>query len=174
MVANNSVDKEIEFPLAGFTGGKCGRVTDIAKRVLSNRDACLLLLAANGPICKTNTLQVLLRAWRPLEGKTYAPSAARESSTTWIQTGRRELNFTYLFNSYYGHICRNPEGRPSKSYFGGVRTKAAFFWTNKRGQIRISLAGYKRLSWLLDEMDQHGVLPKSLLDHQVELPEGVS
>ncbi len=172
MVANNSVDKEIEFPLAGFTGGNCGRVTNIAKRVLSNRDACLLLLAANGPICKTDTLITLLRAWRPLEGMHYQYNPRGKDSTS--RPGRRELCFTYLFNSYYGHTCGNPEGRPSKPYYGGVRTKAAYFWRNKRGQIRISLAGYKRLSWLLDEMDQHGVLPKSLLDHQVELPVGVS
>jgi hypothetical protein len=172
MVANNSVDKEIEFPLAGFTGGKCGRVTDIAKRVLSNRDACLLLLAANGPICKTNTLQVLLRAWRPLEGVTY--HYRPRGTDTQSRSGKHELCFSYLFNTYYGHICRNPEGRPNKPYYGGVRTKEAYFWSNKRGQIRISLAGYKRLSWLLDEMDQHGALPKSLLDLQVDLPQGVS
>lgn len=172
MVANNSMDKEIEFPLAGFTGGKCGRVTDIAKRVLSNRDACLLLLAANGPIVKTDTLLVLLRAWRPLEGTLYQYNSGGTDITS--KPGSRELCFTYLFNSYYGHICGNPEGRPSKPHYSFRRTKESYFWRNKPGQIRISLAGYKRLSWLLDEMDQHGVLPKSLLDHQVDLPQGVS
>lgn len=172
MVANKSVDKEIEFPLAGFTGGRTGRTTNIAERVLSNRDACLLLLAANGPICKTGTLQTLLRAWRPLEGYHYQYSRVGQGATS--RPGHVELHFTYLFNTHYGHICHNPQGIPDVPWCGPARTKEAYFWSNKRGEIRISLAGYKRLSWLLDEMDQHGVMPKSLLDHQVELPEGVS
>lgn len=173
MVANKGTDREIEFPLAGFTGGKSGRTTDIAKRVLSNRDACLLLLAANGPICRTNTLTTLLRAWRPLEGLRYVYDS-KGTGHHQRRPGKNELCFTYLFNSYYGHICGNPEGRPSKPYYAPIRTKECYFWTKKRGEIRISLAGYKRLSWLLDEMDSLGVLPKSLFDHQVQLPEGVS
>lgn len=147
MVDNNGTTKEIEFPLAGFTGGRCGRVTDISKRVLSNRDACLLLLAANGPICKSSTLKVLLRAWRPLEGVTYQYRSGQTDFQS--RNGNFELNFGYLFNGYYGHICGNQEGRPAKRWYGGAPTKVAYFWSNKRGEVKISNEGYKRLAWLL-------------------------
>lgn len=162
MVDNNGTSKEIEFPLAGFTGGRNGRVTDISKRVLSNRDACLLLLAANGPICRTGTLQRLLQAWRPLEGITY--HYRPNSKDTQTRSGKHELHFTYLFNSYYGHICGNPEGRPSQPYYGSIRTKAAYFWSNKRGEIKISIEGYKRLAWLMARLQENQCVPESLKD----------
>jgi len=162
MVDNNGTTKEIEFPLAGFTGGKCGRVTDISKRVLNNRDACLLLLAANGPICKTSTLKALLRAWRPLEGITYKYRRGMTDLVT--RNGNFELHFDYLFNSYYGHICGNPEGRPSKPYYGSIRTGAAYFWSNKRGEIKISIAGYKRLALVMTWLQENQCVPESLKD----------
>jgi len=163
MVDNNGTTKEIEFPLFGFTGGKCGRVTDIKKRVLSNRDACLLLLAANGPICKTSTLKVLLRAWRPLEGVTY--TYRRGMSDLIARNGRAlELDFGYLFNGYYGHTCGNIEGRPATRWFDKKPpTKAAYFWSNKRGEVKISNAGFGRLAWLIQEMGRECCIPDCLL-----------
>lgn len=166
MVDNNGTTKEIEFPLAGFTGGKCGRVTDISKRVLSNRDACLLLLAANGPICKSSTLKVLLRAWRPLEGVTYKYRRGMTDLVT--RNGNFELNFGYLFNSYYGHICGNIEGRPAKRWFDKkAPTAAAYFWSNKRGEVKISNAGFRRLSWLIQQMGRECCIPDCLLPFEI-------
>jgi hypothetical protein len=150
MVDNNGTTKKIEFPLAGFTGGKCGRVTDVKKRILSNRDACLLLLAANGPICRTSTLKTLLRAWRPLEGQLGGDVPS-------------ELNFGYLFNSCYGHTTDNVEGRRDMSRRPG-RAPYAYFWSNKRGEVKISHAGFKRLAWLLRRLKDQGCVPESLQD----------
>lgn len=154
--------KEIEFPLFGFTGGKCGRKTDVAKRVLSNRDACLLLLAANGPVCKTSTLITLLRAWRPLEGMTYYSYRGGQS-----RSGRHELCFKYLFNSYYGHTCGNLQGRPYKPMYGrDGHPPVSYFWSNKRGEVKITIEGYKRLAWLIQELGRECCLPDciALLD----------
>lgn len=162
MVDNNGTTKEIEFPLFGFTGGKCGRVTDIKKRVLSNRDACLLLLAANGPICKTGTLITLLRAWRPLEGVTY--NYRRGAKDLITRSGKFELCFKYLFNSYYGHTCGNIEGRPYKSMYGRDGHPAvSYFWSNKRGEVKITHAGFRRLSYLIQEMGRECCIPDCLL-----------
>ena len=163
MVDNNGTTKEVEFPLAGFTGGKCGRVTDISKRVLSNRDACLLLLAANGPICSSTLLKALLRAWRPLEGVTY--QYRRGDKDLISRSGRFELNFGYLFNGYYGHTCGNIDGRPYTPYcHSAPRSKAAYFWSTKRNEYKISNAGYKRLAWLLQQLKDHNCVPESLKD----------
>lgn len=155
------VEKEIEFPLAGFTGGNSGRKTDVSQRVLSNRDACLLLLAANGPICKTGTLIRLLQAWRPLEGLTYSYNGPTRRS------GKHELCFKYLFNSYYGHTCGNYQGRPYKPMYGRDGHPAvSYFWSNKRGQVKITVEGYKRLAWLIQELGRECCLPDciALLD----------
>lgn len=154
-------EREIEFPLAGFTGGATGRETDISQRVLSNRDACLLLLAANGPEVKSGTLIALLRAWRPLEGAPYSGGFLPR------RTGNRELYFTYLFNSHYGHITNNYEGVPRKPYYSYARTKESFFWRERRGHIRISAAGYRRLASLIAAMKFEGCVPTSLKSFRI-------
>lgn len=161
MVANK-VENEIEWPLTGFIGGNSGRKTDVKAGILSNRDACLLLLFANGGVSTTGTLRRLLQAWRPLEGITY-----RYNKPSY-RSGKHELHFSYLFNSYYGHICGNIEGRPMPSYYGGCRTKEAFFWSAKRGEIRITHAGYKRLAWLLTELGRECKTPDCIMGLELD------
>lgn len=133
------MEKEIEFPLFGFTGGKCGRITDFSKNVISNRDACILLIHANGGEVHRSTLIRLLQAFRPLEGTSYYQNSGRS----------RELRFTYLFNSYYGHCCDNPDGKPVIPYFSGPRTKESLFWRVRKGYYRLTTPGIARLTTLL-------------------------
>lgn len=132
---------EIEWPLTGFT---FATRTNIAKRQLCNRDACLLLLAANGPTVKTSTLKTLLRAWRPLEGVYYG-------ATKTLRPGRRELDFSYLFNHYYGHIGTNASGKKYVPWTGANYAGPCWWWRNTetmRGTCQISSAGYARLEEL--------------------------
>lgn len=123
---------EWTFPLAGF---KFGRNTDIAKRILSNRDAALLILVANGGQLKTGEIQYFLKAWRPFD-----------TTSKW-RKGHTPV-FTYLFNSYYGHITTKESGEPLKPYYSKQRTKVAYLLSVRRGIIGITHEGFKRLGWL--------------------------
>lgn len=136
---NSETVREIEWPLTGFT---YATRTNVAQRKLNNLDACLMLIAANGPTVRTRTLKTLLRAWRPMG----------ELSPRGPYWGKRELDFDYLFNSFYGHVSGNPEGRPARSFYHKPRTTQCFWWQSKRGEVSITVAGYRRLEQLKAEL----------------------
>lgn len=131
---------EFTFPLAGFSHAKR---TNIAKRKLSNKDAALLILAANGGVMRVPDVKTLLRGWRPLDGY-----------------GGQELHFTYLFNEFYGHITENYDAQPflarpgySKNNCYG-RSKAhysvgPYMWRPFAHRAAISALGRARLNYLV-------------------------
>lgn len=143
--------KEVEWPLKGWT---FATKTDIARRKLCNRDACLLLLAANGPTCKTSLLKALLRAWRP---------AYTETKLLWGSKDQRgirttELDFGYLFNHYYGHIGTESMGKKYVPWTGATYKGPCWWWRDSRtmrGTCQISAAGYKRLEQLRQAIGFH-------------------
>lgn len=145
MVDNNGGQvREIEFPLIGF---KFSPRTNIAKKRLNNRDATLLLLAANGPTVKTNTLAILLRGWRPMG----------EDSARGKYWGKRELDFSYLWNHYYGHVGVDSTGKKHVPWTGVTYKGPCWWWRNTRtmrGTVQISAKGYARLAQLKHELAQ--------------------
>lgn len=113
---------EFTFPLIGFT---YGTRTNIAKRILTNKDAALLILAANGGVMRVADVKALLRGWRPL-GDGGSKNHTKYYSTT-------ELHFSYLFNTYYGHITEN--------YNYGEGDRGGWL-TGRRGPNRYSSGPY--------------------------------
>lgn len=128
---------ELTFPLANLTHG---RKTDVKNGVINNRDATLLILAANGGVMSVNDVKILLRGWRPLEGH-YG----------------HELRFQYLFNAYYGissdtdRDCEHAKTSMIRHY-----SSAAIFHRPKRGLVAISSYGRKRLADLVAEIRSAG------------------
>jgi hypothetical protein len=131
-----------------------------------------LLLAANGPTVKTSTLKALLRAWRPLEGVYYG-------ATKTSRPGRRELDFSYLFNHYYGHVGTNSSGKKHVPWTGVTYAGPCWWWRNTatmRGSVSISTKGYARLEELRVLMGRlHGevltAIDVCLGRHEAELEE---
>lgn len=134
---NNAV--EITFPLFGFM---YGTRTIIAARILNNKDAALLILAANGGVMNVNDIKVLLRGWRPFG-----------ENKKGVRFAMGELHFTYLFNLYYGHISRDyNSSRPRGHYSSG-----AYMWRPRHGYAAISSLGRARLNILVEQAKQAGI-----------------
>lgn len=124
---------ELTFPLSGL---KPAMRTDPSKGTVTNKDAALLILAANGGVLPKATVQALLRGWRPLEGKN--PNS--------------ELCFTYLFNEYYGHITSDyDQAEPRRGYAGGQAhySSGPYMWRPARATAAVSALGRERLKWLV-------------------------
>ncbi len=137
---------ELTFPLANLTHG---RKTDVKKGVVNNRDAALLILAANGGVMSVNDVKILLRGWRPLSSKLY--------DNTGKIVGHKELRFQYLFNSYYGiSYDRDRDCEHAKTSMIRHYSVAAIFHRPKRGLVTISSYGRKRLADLIAELRNAG------------------
>jgi hypothetical protein len=141
---------ELTFPLAGF---RYAVRTNLAKHTLCNKDAALLVLAANGGILDKEDVIALLRGWRPLgDGST-------ESRTRFYST--RELRFDYLFNAYYGHITdRYDYVGPDRKWHTsktGHYSKGAYMWRPSRAKAAISLLGMLRLEELSHQAVMVGI-----------------
>lgn len=144
---------EFTFPLIGF---RYGTRTNIARRVLTNKDAALLILAANGGVMRVGDVKALLRGWRPL-GDGSSKNHAKYYSRT-------ELHFSYLFNTYYGHITENYErtegdrGGWLDNYRGKNRySSGPFMWRPFKNRAAISALGRARLNALAAQAAASGV-----------------
>lgn len=142
---------EFTFPLIGFT---YGTRTNIAKRILTNKDAALLILAANGGVMRVRDVKALLRGWRPL-GDGSSKNHAKYYSTS-------ELHFSYLFNTYYGHITENydaPEHKKHANRYVSRRyySVGAYMWRPFKNRAAISALGHARLNALTAQAAAAGV-----------------
>lgn len=141
---------ELTFPLIGFT---YGTRTDIARRVLTNKDAALLILAANGGVMRVRDVKALLRGWRPL-GDGSSKNHAKYYPTS-------ELHFSYLFNTYYGHITMDYDRcGPRKNWHGGSTSEyssGAYMWRPFKNRAAISALGRARLNALAAQAAAAGV-----------------
>jgi hypothetical protein len=156
---------ELTFPLGGF---KHGSRTDISKGILTNKDAALLILAANGGCLPVGTMKTLLRAWRPLEGGPvcvqegkYDPQTKLYTRPVYSKTEREELHFSYLFNTYYGHIsekydCGPWPGQPNSRWNMRRYSEGAYMWRPRRHTAAISAYGVARLRQLAQACAKHG------------------
>jgi hypothetical protein len=139
---------EITFPLFGFT---YGTRTNIAARILNNKDAALFILAANGGVMKVSDIKGLLRGWRPFG-----------ENKKGVRFAIGELHFSYLFNVYYGHITKNynaPEHMKHANRYVGCRyySIGAYMWRPRHGYAAISSLGRARLNILVDQAKQAGI-----------------
>jgi hypothetical protein len=147
---------EFTYPLIGFT---YGRKTDIAKRVLNNKDAALLILAANGGVMRVADVKGLLRGWRPgTTGRNVIRPGRFNLRTNKYEkpvygTDPSELHFSYLFNAYYGHITENYDwAGPRRHYSVG-----AYMWRPFKNRAAISALGRARLRALAAQAAAAGV-----------------
>lgn len=156
---------EFTFPLIGFT---YGTRTDIAKRVLTNKDAALLILAANGGVMRVADVKALLRGWRgPTKGFNVVQRGRWNHKTNrWTPpvfgTDPAELHFSYLFNTYYGHITENydaPEHKKHANRYVGRRyySAGAYMWRPFKNRAAISALGRARLNTLAAQAAAAGV-----------------
>lgn len=141
---------ELTFPLIGFT---YGTRTDIARRVLTNKDAALLILAANGGVMRVRDVKALLRGWRPF-GDGSSKNHAKYYPTS-------ELHFSYLFNTYYGHITMDYDRcGPRTNWHGGSTSRyssGAYMWRPFKNRVAISALGRARLNALAAQAAAAGV-----------------
>jgi hypothetical protein len=159
---------EFTFPLIGFSHGFR---TDIANRVLNNKDAALLILAANGGVMKVGEVKALLRGWRPSTtgrnvikpGRFNLRTNKRERPV--YGTDPAELHFSYLFNTYYGHITEDynrVEGDRGGEY-GGYKcanrySAGPFMWRPFKNRAAISALGRARLHTLAAQAKAAGMI----------------
>lgn len=154
---------ELTFPLSGF---KPGTRTNVAKGILTNKDAALLILAANGGTLPKTTVQALLRAWRPLEGKSRPIIAGgRYKGDRWIPavygTDPSELQFTYLFNEFYGHITSDYNQAAPRKYCYNDQARYSsgpYMWRPARATAAISALGRARLRSLVEACQAAGMV----------------
>lgn len=141
---------ELTFPLIGFT---YGTRTNIAKRILNNKDAALLILAANGCVMRVGDVKALLRGWRPL-----GHGADKNHAKDYPKT---ELHFSYLFNTYYGHITANYDHCGARTRWWGGSTdrysSGAYMWRPYGGHAAVSALGRVRLNALATQAAAAGV-----------------
>jgi hypothetical protein len=151
---NNAI--ELTFPLIGFT---YGTRTNIAARILNNKDAALLILAANGGVMKVAEVKALLRGWRPgTTGRNVVRQGrwddkARKYVPAVLGTDPAELHFSYLFNSYYGHIVRTYDRTAGCRHY----SSGAYMWRPARATAAISSLGRARLRILAAQAAAAGV-----------------
>ncbi len=131
---------EITFPLIGFT---YGTRTDIARRILTNKDAALLILAANDGTMNVGDIKALLRGWRPFG----------DGSKDGVRYATGELHFSYLFNAYYGHIVTNYDRTAGCKHY----SSGAYMWRPARHTAAISALGRARLRVLAAQAAKAGV-----------------
>ncbi len=154
------MNNELTFPLAGF---KYGARTNVAKGILTNKDAALLILAANGGTLPKTDVQVLLRGWRPLRD-----GADKKHARYYVG---KELHFSYLFNAYYGHIsddynkATGDRGGWCDQYRGKNRYSCGpYMWRPSRATAAISALGRARLRVLTLQAAVAGmVLPEEVI-----------
>lgn len=138
---------EFTFPLIGFT---YGTRTDIAKRILTNKDAALLILAANGGVMRVDDIKALLRGWRgPTKGLAIIKQGRYNLKTNKYDkpvysTDPAELHFSYLFNTYYGHITENYDYARGRTHY----SSGAYMWRPFKNRAAISALGRARLNVL--------------------------
>jgi hypothetical protein len=151
---NNAV--EFTYPLIGFT---YGTRTNIAKRILNNKDAALLILAANGGVMRVADVKALLRGWRPgTTGKNVIKPGRFNLRTnkyepTVYGTDPAELHFSYLFNTYYGHITENYDYARGRGHY----SSGAYMWRPFKNRAAISALGRARLNALAAQAAAAGV-----------------
>jgi len=156
---------EFTFPLIGFTHGTR---TNIAARILNNKDAALLILAANGATMKVGDVKALLRGWRPgTTGQNVVkPGRWNDRLRKWtppvLGTDPSELHFSYLFNCYYGHISTDyNKGENVEGGWGGRGKRyysvGAYMWRPARHTAAISALGRARLRVLAAQAAAAGV-----------------
>lgn len=154
---------ELTFPLIGFT---YGTRTDIARRILTNKDAALLILAANGGVMRVADVKVLLRGWRgPTKGfNLIKPGRYDYKTGKYVKpvygTDPAELHFSYLFNTYYGHITLDYDRCGPRSNFVGSTSKyscGAYMWRPFKNRAAISALGRARLNALAAQAAAAGV-----------------
>ncbi len=145
---------EFTFPLIGF---RYGTRTDIAARILNNKDAALLILAANGGVMKVGDVKALLRGWRPL-----GHGADKNHAKYYPKT---ELHFSYLFNTYYGHITEDynrtegDRGGWCAGQKGANRySSGPFMWRPFKNRAAISALGRARLRTLAAQATAAGMV----------------
>lgn len=149
---------EFTFPLIGFT---YGTKTNIAKRVLTNKDAALLILAANGGVMRVADVKALLRGWRgpsPVGGFNVVKQGRFNLRTnkyipTVFGTDPAELHFSYLFNTYYGHITENYDHARGRGHY----SSGAYMWRPFKNRAAISALGRARLNALATAAASAGV-----------------
>lgn len=138
---------EFTYPLIGFA---YGRKTDIANRVLNNKDAALLILAANGGVMRVADVKALLRGWRPgTTGQNVIKPGRYNLRTNKYEkpvygTDPAELHFSYLFNTYYGHITENYDYAGKRGHYSA----GAYMWRPFKNRAAISALGRARLNAL--------------------------
>lgn len=149
---------EFTYPLIGFHHGK---VTNLAARILNNKDAALLILAANGGVMRVADVKALLRGWRPgTTGKNVIKSGRYDFKLNkYVKpvygTDPSELHFSYLFNTFYGHITENydhPGWNGRCKYSSG-----AYMWRPFKNRAAISALGRARLNVLAAQAAKAGV-----------------
>lgn len=155
---------ELTFPLIGFT---YGTRTNIAARILNNKDAALLILAANGGVMPVGTVKALLRGWRPgTAGQNVLrrgrwDEKARKYVPAVLGTDPSELHFSYLFNAYYGHIVHTYDRTAGCRHY----SSGAYMWRPARATAAISSLGRARLRILAAQAAAAGVsLEPEVLD----------
>lgn len=147
---------ELTFPLIGFT---YGTRTDIARRVLTNKDAALLILAANGGVMRVADVKALLRGWRgPTKGLCVVKPGRYNFKTNKYDkpvfgTDPTELHFSYLFNTYYGHITENYDYARGRGHYSA----GAYMWRPFKNRAAISALGRARLNALAAQAAAAGV-----------------
>ncbi len=160
---------ELTYPLNGF---KPGMRTNVAKGILTNKDAALLILAANGGTLDRSEVTALLRGWRPAEGQ--GPNIVKRGRfdlkrNKWVPpvvgTGPSELHFSYLFNAYYGHISddyNRTEGDRGGwlEHRGGKNrySSGPYMWRPKAHTAAISALGRARLRSLVEACQAAGMV----------------
>ncbi len=147
------------YPLNGFNYGVR---TNMAKRILNNKDAALIILAAYGGILRIIDIQNMLRSWRPgskrlrVVKRGYYDTKKDVYVKPTYSDEVAEKYFTYLFNGHYGFISnrdRDEEwpqrqvGQRGMNYMRNY-TVGAYMWRPSKGVAAISKLGYKRLQEL--------------------------
>jgi hypothetical protein len=159
---------EFTFPLIGF---RYGTRTNIAARILNNKDAALLILAANGGVMRVSDVKALLRGWRPgTTGRNVLKPSRwnhrlRKRTPAVFGTDPAELHFSYLFNTYYGHITEDynrtegDRGGWCSGRKGANRySSGPFMWRPFKNRAAISALGRARLRTLAAQATAAGMV----------------